>query len=117
MFNVAIIGGSSTNDYEFFEKKCIQCLRNKAKTDHIMIYSIGDEYVEKFANRFNIDVKILPTYFKKYKSDALKLRNDELFSSINAVIAFDALKDAKVIAEMAQQRNLPVRLIKRNGKH
>lgn len=116
MFKVAIIGGSTTNDYGFFEKKCIECLRNKAKIDTIMIYSIGDEFVERFANRFNIDVSIISQHFKKYKNDTDKMKDDELFGKIDAIIIFDNFKYAKSVSQVSNEKNIPTRLIRKNGK-
>lgn len=111
MFKVVIVGGESTKNYEFFEKKCIQCLKNKVKTDTVMIYSIGDSYVERFSSRFGIDVRFFITKFKR-KPSALNRRNEEMLSDANALIAFnDKLKATTTIIEKANEKKIPSRII------
>lgn len=111
MFKVVIIGGESTKNYNFFEKKCIQCLKNKVKTDTVMIYTIGDKYVERFSTRFSIDVRIFYSKFKR-KTSVLNKRNEEMMSDANALIAFnDKLKNTSMIIEKAKEKNLPIRII------
>ena len=111
MFKVVIIGGESTKDYDFFEKKCIQCLKNKAKTDTVMIYTIGDSYVERFSKRFGIDVRFFVSKFKR-KTSALNRRKEEMLSDANALIAFnDKLKSTTTIIEKANEKKIPSRII------
>lgn len=113
MFKVLIVGGKSAHSYEYFEKKCIQCLRNKTK-EGIIIYSTGDKYNEIFSKRFNIDVKLFKADFNTYKNNALKVRNSKIFSDCDALIVFDdGLNDTKVLLSIAENKKLPYRLIKK----
>lgn len=111
MFKVVIVGGESTKDYDFFEKKCIQCLKNKVKTDTVMIYSIGDSYVERFSKRFGIDVRFFVSKFKR-KTSALNRRNEEMLADADALIAFnDKLKTTSTIIEKSNEKKIPSRII------
>lgn len=110
MFKVIIIGGNQSNNYQFFEEKCIKCLRNKT-SEGIMIYTTGDDFVERFGKRFNIDMRIFYANFKKNGNNALKMRNDELFKDAEALIAFDSgIKDTEVLINLAKAKNLPIRI-------
>lgn len=112
MFKVAIIGGKETNDYERFRTKCINLLRNKAK-EGIFILSTGDDYVDKFASRYRIDVENFYADFTKFGKMALKKRNDNLFAKCDAVIAFSPeKKDIQTIVNFAKEHNIPTREIK-----
>ena len=111
MFKVVIVGGESTKNYDFFEKKCIQCLKNKVKTDTVMIYSIGDSYVERFSKRFGIDVRFFVSKFKR-KTSALNRRNEEMLADADALIAFnDKLKTTSTIIEKSNEKKIPSRII------
>ena len=113
MFKVIIIGGESTRDYEHFKKKCIECLRNKAKEGGIMIYTTGDKFVEAFTERYGINMRFFPCDFKKYGKDALKFRAMEMLEDADAVICFnDGQKSSQIIAKMAAEKGLPLRNIR-----
>lgn len=113
MFNVAIIGGEDTGNYEFFKDKCIFFLKNKAKSgEGITIYTTGDSYIEKFCARYGIDTRTFYTKWKEYGKMALKTRNDELLKECNALIYFDnGIKDQEVLFNMAKKNSIPVRKI------
>lgn len=114
MFKVAIVGGETMGDYPFFEKKCVACLKNKAKTEGITIYTTGDAFVSYFAEKFGISTRTFYTDWRTYGKDALKYRNEELLADCNAIITFDdGIKDTKMIAKMASEKNLPSRFISR----
>lgn len=113
MFKVVIVGGEGTNDYPKFKKKCIECLRNKVKEDHIMIYTTGDKYVDAFAERYSIDTRFFACDFKKYGKDALLMRAIDILEDADAVIAFnDGQKDSQIISRMASEKGLPLRNIR-----
>ena len=111
MFNVAIIGAESFNDYNYCQDKCIKCLKKKAESgESITIFSTGDSFVEQFSKRFHINVRYFYTDWKKYGKMALKQRNNELMESCNAMIIFDNnTKDVDMIKKLATSNNVPFR--------
>ena len=113
MFKVVIIGGESTNDYARFKKKCIECLRNKAKEGRIIIYTTGDKFVDAFSERYGIDTRFFPCDFKRFGRDALRYRAEDILKDADAVISFnDGQKDTQMIAKMAVEKGLPLRNIR-----
>ena len=113
MFKVAIIGGEQTGDYLKFKKTCKTCLKKKAEEGAIMIYTIGDRYVEAFAERYGIYIHTFPANFDIYGTMALKLRAQSLLRDCDGVIIFDnGTKDSDIIKKMATEKGLPIRIIK-----
>ena len=112
MFKVAIIGGESMGDYMRFKKKCIECLKNKVKETSVVIYTIGDRFVNVFAERYGITTKLFSADFQMYGKDALMMRNKEMLRDCDAVIIFNgSKKDVEIIKKMAGEKNLPMRVI------
>lgn len=113
MFKVAIIGGESTGKYEPFREKCIHLLKNKAKSgEGITIYTTGDEYVDKFAGRYGIDVRIFYTDWAKNGKNALKERNDRILESCDALVLFNnGIKSDEILYTMAKEKGVPCRKI------
>ena len=91
MFNVAIIGGENTPDYQFFQDKCIYYLKSKVKEgEYIRILTIGDKYVDIFANKYGIETKQYNVAWTKKKDlTPLNNRNKELINDADAIIYFD----------------------------
>jgi hypothetical protein len=112
MFKVAIVGGESTGNYDLFKDKCIHLLRNKAKSGGITIYTTGDEYVNRFSNRYGIDVRIFYTDWGRNGKNALKERNEKILESCDAFILFDnGIKSDQILYSMAKDKGLPCRKI------
>jgi len=115
MFKVAIIGGDGFEDYELFEQKCIKYLRKKGQEGcGIMVYTTGEKCNDKFSYRFGIDIRYFICNWKRDGNDALKFRNEEMLSDVDAVIAFDdGLKDTQFFLEMAKAKKIPYRFVKK----
>lgn len=113
MFNVAIIGAESIEDYNFCEKKCINCLQNKARSgESITIFSTGDLFVDQFSKKYHINVQYFYTDWKNYGKYALKERNERLLENCHAMILFgEDTKDKRFLKELALINNIPVRII------
>lgn len=107
MFNIAIIGGENTNNYKYFQEKCINLLRNKGKSgEGIRILSIGDEFVDFFANRFGIETKIYYCNWTDLGREALKDRNRRIINEADAVLYFDTgKKDLNYLFQYAIYKN------------
>lgn len=108
MFNIIVIGGEDSGNYEFFKSKMIYYLRNKAKSgEGITIFTTGDEYVDKFTKRYGIDVKFFVTDWKTYGKNALKERNEAILKDANAIVFFqNHKKDFETLYDMASKRGI-----------
>lgn len=112
MFKVAIVGGENMGNYPFFEAKCVNCLKDKAKTVGVTLYTTGDAFVSKFAEKFGLSTRTFYTDWKTYGKEALKYRNEQMLSDCDAIISFDdGIKDTKMITKMAVDKGLPHRFI------
>lgn len=117
MFNVIIVGGEKTEDYFFFKEKCAFYLKEKGKSGcGITIYTIGDKFVETFANKYGINVQYFFTDWKKDGKNAIAKRNELMFSSANAVIVFDDnTTETRFLISEAKKRNILVRIVKKEA--
>lgn len=115
MFNVAIIGAESFDDYNFCKEKCIKCLKKKADSgESITIYSTGDLFVDQFSKRYHINVKNFYTNWKYYGKMALKQRNYELIKDCHGMILFDNnTKDIDILKNLAIDNSIPIRIFKK----
>lgn len=112
MFNVAIIGGQDTNDYNMFVRKCIILLQNKAKEGGITILTFGDDFVDHFAKKYGINTKLYNADWGTFGKQALCERNKEILNDCDAVIIFDnEKKDIQVLKEMVKKQEKPLRVI------
>lgn len=116
MFNVAIIGGDETEDYNFFTNKCIGFLSTKAKNgEPITILSTGDKFVEDFSNRFRIDRRDFYCDWKRYGKDAIKIRNSELLKHANGLIYFAGeRKEPLSLYNYAKMAGVNCRIVRKN---
>lgn len=115
MFKVIIIGGEKTGDYSFFKEKCIFYLKEKGKSgDGITIYSIGDEFINRFATKYGIDIQYFFTDWKKDGKNAIAKRNELMLSSANALIAFDDnTSEMRFLISEAKKKKILVRVVKK----
>lgn len=113
MFKVAIIGGENTEDYSFFQKKCINILRKKAEEgERIIIYTVGDDYVVRFSKTFGIETITVPCDWNRNGKLALSICLSEIINNIDAIIIFDDGKaNTKYFHEMALKKNILIRKI------
>lgn len=116
MFYAAIIGVDGAGTYEYFKKKCIYYLRNKAKEGVTILATEDHDYIRKFATECRLNVKVFYTNWKTYGKNALKERNKQLISNCSGVIHFDdGRKDTLMIKNLAVKTGIPVRTIKKTA--
>ena len=113
MFNVIIIGAEDTGNYEFFRQKAIYYLSNKAKSgEGITIYTTGDEFIDRFTDRYRIDKHFFKADWKTYGKDALKCRNELMVRDANAIIFFQNNKrDFQVLYDYAKNKGIQARIV------
>ena len=113
MFNVAIIGADGAKDYQTFKGKCIYYLSRKAK-EGITIFTIeGNDFIERFASEYRINVRQMMPDWYSYGKSALAERNKALVKACSAIISFeDGRKNTKMLKKMAEEAGLPVRSVK-----
>lgn len=110
MFNVAIIGAASLEDYSFFKERCKYLLQNRI-SEGITIYATEEiPFVVRFATEFHLNIQYFYTDWRAYGKKAIRERNKQLLATCNALIWFDdGLKDTKMLRDMAQSIGTPVR--------
>jgi hypothetical protein len=115
MFNVAIIGAESFDNYDFCKEKCIKCLKKKADSgESITIHTTGDSFVDQFSKRYHINVKTFYANWQIYGKMALKQRNSELINGCNAMIIFDnQTKDIDILKKLAIDNEIPIRVFQK----
>lgn len=113
MFNVIIIGGEDTRDYNYFKVKVAKILSSKAKSgEGITIFTIGDTFVDQFTERYGIAKRFFQTDFKSFGHDALKYRNEAIVKDANAIIFFNNNKrDYKILFDYARNNGLASRIL------
>lgn len=118
MFKVIIAGGEKTNNFTLFKEKCIYYLREKGRSgEGITIYTIGDEFVKDFAAKYGISLQYFFADWKKNGKNALAIRNEDMLSKANALIAFnDESSEMEHLIHQAKNANLPVRVVEYKNK-
>lgn len=110
MFKVLIIGAEDMGNYEKFCSKTIYYLKNKKKSE-IMIYTLGDNFIDSFAKANSVDTKFFATDWKTYGKEALKERTTRVLSDCDAIIVFNTKKDTELLLKTAQEKKIPIRRV------
>lgn len=110
MFKVLIIGAEEMGDYNKFRERTIFYLKRKKKSE-VMIYTLGDEFIDVFAKNNGVDTKFFPVDWKTYGKDALKKRAESVLLDCDGIIAFNTKKDTEIIIKLAKEKNIPVRTV------
>lgn len=110
MFTVAIIGTDGISDTKFIEEKCINCLKEKAKTQKLMINHVNEDFPKLFCKKYRINSTCFNVDWKTNGNDAIKKRNEELIESSDALIIFNNnKKDTEILLNMFLKSKKPVR--------
>lgn len=90
IFNCVICGCRDFQDYDLLEEKCLFFLKNQLPD--VCIISGGcsgaDRLAEIFANKHNLQIKVINANWEKYGRSAGPKRNEEMVKLANGVIAF-----------------------------
>lgn len=113
MFTLIIIGAQDTFKYSEVRHKLLVLLQNKVRNrEYIVLRSIGDEYVERFASEFGFPISTYSADWGLYKNKALSVRNKALFKDADAIVYFNSQKkELEVIYQQAVNTKLATRYI------
>jgi hypothetical protein len=121
-FKVIVAGSRGFNDYRILKENCNNFLREKKKTDNVIIVSGhargADLLGEKYANDENFDLEVYPANWKKFGTSAGFRRNEQMAEVADALIAFWDGKShgTKHMIEIAKNNGLNVRVVEYGNK-
>ena len=116
-FKVIVAGSRGFNDYRILKENCNNFLREKKKTDNVIIVSGhargADLLGEKYANDENLDLEVYPANWKKFGTSAGFRRNEQMAEVADALIAFWDGKShgTKHMIEIAKNKGLNVKVV------
>lgn len=91
-FKVIIAGSRGFSNYKLLREECNKFLREKRKTDNIIIVSGGaqgaDSLGEKYSQDEGFDLEVYPAQWKKFGRSAGFRRNEQMAEVADALIAF-----------------------------
>lgn len=116
-FRVIIAGCRGFTDYDKLCGSCDHLLYDKLQTHHVIIISGhaagADALGERYALEHGIDMELYPAEWTKYGRMAGAIRNDEMASSSDALIAFwdGKSRGTKIMIEKARKKGLTVTIV------
>lgn len=114
MFKVIIAGGRDFNDYGLLEKYCDKILSNVSDVEIVSGNAKGADLLgELYAKNKGIPIKIFPADWDKNGKRAGYMRNIDMASYADALIAFWDGKSlgTKHMIDYAKSKGLKVRII------
>ena len=117
-FRLIIAGSRSFDDYDLLCRKCDRILSQKRTTHQIVIVSGtargADSLGEKFARERGFQLRQFPADWDRFGRSAGYKRNCQMADNADALIAFwdGQSLGTKHMLEIAQERNLAVRMIR-----
>jgi ribonucleotide reductase alpha subunit len=112
---VIIAGGRDFDDYDLLKQKCNNILQNQ---DEVIIISGGakgaDSLGERYGKEKGYNVEVFSPKWNEYGKKAGPIRNQEMATNSNALIAFwdGKSKGTKHMIDTATDEGLLVRIIK-----
>jgi predicted Rossmann fold nucleotide-binding protein DprA/Smf involved in DNA uptake len=116
-FKVIVAGSRGFSNYKLLKESCNNFLREKKKTDNVIIVSGhargADLLGEKYANDENLDLEVYPADWKKLGSSAGFRRNEQMAGLADALIAFWDGKShgTEHMIEIAKNKGLDVKVV------
>lgn len=116
-FKVIIAGSRGFSNYKLLREQCNKFLREKRKSNNIVIVSGGargaDFYGEKYAKDEGFALEIYPADWKKLGKQAGFRRNEQMARVADALIAFWDGKShgTKHMIDIMKEKNLLVRVV------
>lgn len=116
-FKVIIAGSRGFSNYKLLREQCNKFLREKRKTNNIIIVSGhargADTLGEKYAQDEGFALEIYPAQWKKLGKQAGYRRNEQMAEVADALIAFwdGSSKGTKHMIDIMNEKNLLVRIV------
>ena len=116
-FKVIIAGSRGFSNYKLLREECNKFLREKRKTDNIIIVSGGaqgaDSLGEKYSQDEGFDLEVYPAQWKKFGRSAGFRRNEQMAEVADALIAFWDGKShgTKHMIDIMNAKNLLVKVV------
>lgn len=116
-FKVIIAGSRGFSNYKLLREQCNKLLREKRKTNNIIIVSGhargADTLGEKYAQDEGFALEIYPAQWKKLGKQAGYRRNEQMAEVADALIAFwdGSSKGTKHMIDIMNEKNLLVRVV------
>ena len=116
-FKVIIAGSRGFSNYKLLREQCNKFLREKRKTNNIIIVSGhargADTLGEKYAQDEGFALEIYPAQWKKLGKQAGYRRNEQMAEVADALIAFwdGCSKGTKHMIDIMNEKNLLVRVV------
>ena len=116
-FKVIIAGSRGFSNYKLLREQCNKFLREKRKTNNIIIVSGhargADTLGEKYAQDEGFALEIYPAQWKKLGKQAGYRRNEQMAEVADALIAFwdGSSKGTKHMIDIMNEKNLLVRVV------
>ena len=116
-FKVIIAGSRGFSNYKLLSEQCNKFLREKRKTNNIIIVSGhargADTLGEKYAQDEGFALEIYPAQWKKLGKQAGYRRNEQMAEVADALIAFwdGSSKGTKHMIDIMNEKNLLVRVV------
>ena len=117
-YRVIIAGGREFQDYALLKEKCEYYLQNKLQSDNVIIVSGhasgADSQGERFAQEHGLQIELHPADWAKHGRAAGPIRNKEMASVADALIAsWDGQsRGTKNMIDQAREKGLKIAIIK-----
>ena len=116
-FKVIIAGSRGFSNYKLLREQCNKFLREKRKTNNIIIVSGhargADTLGEKYAQDEGFALETYPAQWKKLGKQAGYRRNEQMSEVADALIAFwdGSSRGTKHMIDIMNEKNLLVRVV------
>ena len=117
-YRVIIAGCRDFQDYALLKEKCEYYLQNKLQSDNVIIVSGhasgADSLGERFAQEHGLQIELHPADWAKHGRAAGPIRNKEMASVADALIAFwdGQSRGTKNMIDQAREKGLKIAIIK-----
>lgn len=117
-YKVILAAGNDFSDYALYKKKILFYLSNKIKTHSIVVLTGASRLTDIYTKRLSEDIDFIKEPHEadrgRYGLDAIRISNEEMTASADALIAFWNGKSSgiKTMIESAKRRGIKVAIVK-----
>ena len=117
-YKVILAVSRSFDNYELFKEKILYYLSEKMQTHSLVILTGASQLTDMFTSKLSEEIDFLEEPHKadwdKYGQSAIRISNDEMTSTADALIAFWDGRSAGIenLIELAKQKNIKTAVVK-----